>query len=386
MKVLFLSVTAGQGHNSCAKSAMSALAERGVDCEMLDTIKYINEMTGNVVDKGYVTMGKHIPKVWGTVYNTALKTSLKGSIAKMRPYISHKLRDYIHAYKPDAIVCTHIFASQLITNIRKKNMIQDVPVIGINTDFSLHPFWEDVVQDYIVLACDKMHYGVIKRGIAREKILPFGIPVHKKFDIDITKQEARAQLGLEDKQTLLVMSGSMGFGNMAEDVLALDVLPLDFQMLVVCGSNEKLRSELTARIDNGAMQKKIHVFGFIDNVHLMMYASDVICTKPGGLSVSETLAVGRPLILLEPIPGLEDYNAWFLANCGVAVHTGKYYPLSEAVMNLMSDHDSMHIMLRAQKEISPRHAADKLADFLCGLMERRRNAYMPVVAGKRKPD
>lgn len=374
MRALLLSVTAGQGHNMCAKAMEEALEARGVKCQTLDTVKFINQPTGNLVDKGYLTMGKKIPKIWGAVYTSAIKFSEKGhginpesSALRM---VSQKLLDYIQAFQPDVIICTHVFASQMITALRAKEHI-DVPVIGINTDFSLHPFWEDVDQNYLVLGCDKMYYSVVQRGINREQILPYGIPVRQRFNRRISPQQGRREMGWdEDKKTLCIMGGSMGFGNMHQDVLELDALPLDFQLVVICGSNLALYNQLMDDREYGRLSKTTHLYAFTDEVDAIMRASDAVCTKPGGLSTSETLATGRPLVLLDPIPGLEEFNAWFLVNHGVAVRTGKQYPLNEAIFNLFCDDRRMEEILRAQELFFPKDSAATLTDFI---MER----FMP---------
>ncbi len=363
LHVLLLSVTAGQGHNSCARSLAVALEARGVACQTVDTIKYINSLTGTAVDKGYLTMGKYTPKFWGTIYNQALQLSMSGKPAQINLPLPQRFVKLIAKANPDAIVCTHFFASLLLTKMRRKRLIS-MPVFGINTDFTLHPFWEDVDQDYLVLACDQMHYSVQKRGIPPEKTLPFGIPVNANFGMNIDKHEARKMLGLQDKNTMLLMGGSMGFGDLTKQVDELDALPHDFQIVVICGSNKQLYAELKQRADEGKFHKTVLPYQYVDNVHVFMYASDIVCTKPGGLSTSEAMSVGRPIVMLDPIPGLEEINAAFLVNSGAAVQTGKHYPLSEAVYNLMRSPERCEAMIRAQLAVNPPSAADNLADFV----------------------
>lgn len=363
MRALLLTVTAGQGHNVCATAMQEALEEKGVECVLLDTMKYINEFAGSLVDKSYATMSKLTPAVWGRIYNSAVTQSKRGTQLVFPNMFSQKLYDYIDAYRPDVIVCTHFAASLMISALRKRNKCEAL-VIGINTDFTLHPFWEDVSQDYIVLACEQMDYMAQKRGIDRRTILPWGIPVRQKFKQPKDKQEMRKKLGLADKQTLCVMSGSMGFGEVQQDVEELDNMDVDFQMIVVCGSNKKLHVNLSQGIQNGLFRKNVLLYGYADNVEEIMAASDVVCTKPGGLSTSETLSIGRPLVLLNPIPGVEELNAWFLVNNNLALHTGKSYSLCEAVYHLIDDSFRKQSMLEAQARVCPKEAANRLSDFI----------------------
>lgn len=366
MRVLILTVSSGQGHNMCAKAVSTALEDRGAETRVVDTITYINEWVGKQLDKTYLGMSKHTPDFWKWVYTTGVKISER-SYSKNHPlklpYIPQRFRQLVQDYDPNVVVCTHVFASLLISKLRQDNGLT-VPVIGVNTDFTLHPFWEMVEQDYIVLAGKGMDYAVEKRGISQDKILPIGLPVDPKFNTQIEMKEARTQLGLEEKPTLLLMSGSMGYGDIGESVKKLDVLPMDFQMVVICGNNEKMRTELEDGLARKEYQKNIRVLGFVDNVHEYMCAADMVCTKPGGLSVSESMNLRRPIVLTEPIPGLEELNAVFLVNNGVAVQSSKPYPLDEAIFNLMRNPERRHQIIEAQSKMTPGHAAEHLADFI----------------------
>lgn len=366
MRALVLSVTAGQGHNSCAKSIIASLEYRGVKCRMLDTVKYINYFAGETVDKGYLTLGKYVPKAWGGLYNQALKSSVSGGVmAKIikTPMLLGRLKSLIFEFDPDVVISTHVFPALMMTHLRQEGLAP-MPLIGINTDFTLHPFWEEVKQDRLVLACDKMHYMVHKRGIPDNQVMPIGIPVHRKFAEEQTAARALEKLGLPNKTTVSIMSGSMGFGNVMESVQELDAMPVDYQMIVICGNNLKLYNALIEAVDAGEYQKDIYVYKFVGNVEDIMAASNIICTKPGGLSLSEALTVRRPIVMLEPIPGLEEYNAAFMVNCGAAVQTGKYYTLSEAVYNLLQSPERIQSMLSIQDEMIPKLASEKLASYL----------------------
>lgn len=378
MKVLLLSVTAGQGHNSCANAIKAALQERNIESTVLDTIKFIDKISGSIVDKGYTkltTAGKVSPKVWGAMYNQALKSSInKGPIDEIIPNLinfrAKKLEEFINDYRPDAIISTHIFASMLVSGMRKQNII-NIPLIGINTDFALHPFWEEIDGDYLVTACDRMDYAVLKRGIPKNKILPLGIPVSSKFSKIIEKSEARKLLNIKDKPTISLFSGSMGFGNILEEVKSIDKLELDFQLIVICGNNTSVLEDIQKAKKEGKYQKDIIPLGFVDNVNEIMSASDVVCTKPGGLSVSECMSIGRPLALLEPIPGIEEFNASFLVNCGAAVKTDKFYTIAEAIYNLMSSPKRIQSMLGVQSEMSPKNSAREVASITMDLINKK---------------
>jgi UDP-N-acetylglucosamine:LPS N-acetylglucosamine transferase len=172
--------------------------------------------------------------------------------------------------------------------------------------------------------------------------------------------EARKLLGIENKTTILVMSGSMGYGNVGDVIRRLDNMDMDFQMISVCGNNASLKK----KIDLMDTRKKIYNFGFVDNVDLMMDASDCILTKPGGLTVSESLAKCIPMILINPIPGQEDRNAEFLLNNGLAIKTSETFPPDEAVYHLFHNESRKEYMIQMMRNIGRPYAADELADLI----------------------
>jgi len=371
MKVLFLSVTAGQGHHQTAKAAMDYLMEKNVDCVMLDTFEYINPILSESIARGYLISTQFTPAVYGKLYRLAEKKEKNNSsfsISNLTSSIlSRKLVSYIYEYKPDVIVCTHIFAAQIISHLQSKKVIK-AKTIGIVTDFTIHPFWEDTDLDYYITASELLNHQASKKGIPVEKIRATGIPIHTKFANKISKPEARALLGIEDKTTVFVMSGSMGYGNVGKIIRKIDNLDMDFQIISVCGHNKRLKK----RIDLLKSRKKIYNYGFVDNVDIMMDAANCIVTKPGGLTVSESLAKGLPMILINPIPGQEDRNVDFLLNNGLAVKISSTYPIDEALYQLLSNEWKRDHLQKGIQYIGKPNSSKDLGDFIISLCEKEK--------------
>lgn len=367
MKVLILTISAGHGHNQTASAIAESLKSKGVECIVLDAYKYINRFLSDSVEKGYLLSTKYTPIVYGRAYRLAEMKEKKrrnkffnvGRFANN--VMGKKLLKYIEDYNPDVVISTHIFAAITMTNFSVK--VPDIINIGIITDFTIHPFWEDTELDYYVTATPLLNYQCEKKGIELDKILPFGIPIHKKFSTSISKIEARRLLGIDDKPTIMVMMGSMGYGNVRRIVSKIDVLNLDFQILCICGRNERARRS----VDKLCCRHKVYNFGFVDNVDVMMDASDFMITKPGGLSMSESLAKGIPAILVNPIPGQEDRNLEFLLNNGLAMAATSTFPIDEAVYHLFinrwrwnKNHESTELIRRP-------NAAEDLSNFILNL-------------------
>jgi processive 1,2-diacylglycerol beta-glucosyltransferase len=337
---------------------MDYLKERNVECEVLDTYEYINPILSESVAKGYLISTKFTPAVYGKLYHIAEKrerSNKKLSISTLiNAILSKKLTGFLHEYDPDVIVCTHIFAAQIISYLQKKGTIR-AKTIGIVTDFTIHPFWEDTDLDCYVTASELLTHQAAKKGIDVNKIAPIGIPIHTKFSKKISAFEARKLLGIKDKTTIFVMSGSMGYGKVETVIQAMDSMDMDFQIISVCGNNKSLKT----KIDEMETQKQVYNFGFVNNVDIIMDASDCIVTKPGGLTVSESLAKGIPMILINPIPGQEDRNMEFLLNNGLAMKISDTYPIDEAIYQLLNnDWRRSHLQAMVEKVGRPNATRD----------------------------
>lgn len=366
MKVLFLSVTAGHGHHQAAKAVMNYLDQKNVESVMLDVFEYINPILSESIARGYLISTKFTPVVYGRLYRLAEKKEKRDtefSISRItNSVLSRKLLTFLQEYQPDVIVATHIFSAQITSHMKDKGVIT-AKTIGIITDYTIHPFWEDTHLDYYITASEMLNHQAVKKGILQERLVPVGIPVHAKFSEKMSQTEARKLLGMEDKQTVFVMSGSMGYGNVGKIIKQIDALNMDFQIISVCGNNKNLKR----RIDKLKSRKKIYNYGFVDNVDIMMDASNCIVTKPGGLTVSESLAKQLPMLLINPIPGQEDRNVEFLLNNGLAMRISSTYPVDEAIYQLLSNDWKQNQLKQSIMHISKPDSAKGMGDFIIGL-------------------
>lgn len=368
MKVLVLSVTAGQGHNSTAKALCAHLESMGCEAQMLDTFEYLNHVLGETVSRGYLLAAGNAKLAYKGVYRLAEKR--KKSRTDISPtrgtcnLMSRKLLKYINNYNPDVIICTHVFAVMIIDVLKERGELR-AKSIGVVTDFKVHPYWEEGLNlDYVVTANEQMKYQMLQKGFNESQILPFGIPIHPKFSTRKDKEEVRAELGLDiNKRTVLLMSGSMGYGNIEDTVTALDKVPFDFQIITVCGNNR----EAKARIDEMKTEKRILNLGYVNYVEKLMDASDCIISKPGGLTTSEAMAKGLPMIIVDPIPGQEDRNTDFLTNNGVAMAVSHTNTLDDVIYQLFADPRRVEVMKQAINMIAKPNSTGELCEFVKNL-------------------
>jgi len=360
MKVLILTVTAGQGHNRTANAIGDYLKKNNTEYLVIDALEYISPVLGETFNGAYLFSTKHVPSAYGNIYSLWEKRLSSGENSASNKTLSLmwlRLKKFIKYYNPDAIICTHVVTAQMVTTMKNKPPV----TIGIITDFTVHPYWEDTQLDYYVVPSEFMKIPCIKKGIPSDKVLPFGIPISDKFKTSIKKEEACSLLGIENKKTVLVMSGSMGFGNICSQVKRIDALDGDFQILCVCGNNPRAKK----RIDKlGDTKHKIYTYEFVDNIEVMMDAADILVTKPGGLTVSEALAKKLPLVIINPIPGQEERNTEFLLNAGAGVYATKHFPLEVCLDMLISSEERLSNMKNMASMLAKPDAAADLCEFI----------------------
>lgn len=366
MKGLILSITAGQGHNQTAKVLSDYFNQNNVECSYMDVYEYINPILSDTVSKLYLMSTKTMPKIYGKIYRLCEKKP--GDEMHTLPRLTNhllgkKLSKMINAENPDFIICTHVFAALLITCLEGE-ISSNIKTYGIITDFTIHPYWEDTRMDYYVTPTELLTKQAAKRGLPERKFIPIGIPIDTKFETKMDRIDALKALKLPNKKTVLIMSGSMGFGNISEQISEIDKIPQDFQIISVCGNNKKLKES----IDRLETKKAVYNYGYVNNVDVMMDASDCIITKPGGLTTSEALAKGLPMIISNPVPGQEDRNVEFLLNAGAAIKVSETYPIDEAIHQMFMS-DRMSLIRETISVLGKPHSTRDLANFIINSIE-----------------
>lgn len=375
MKALILSISTGQGHHATGQAVENAFKERGVECDTLDAYEYIEPILSDLVSKGYLLSTSYAKKISSKLYDIVVKKNKplkKYSVPKMTNVVWAKdLKSYIDETKPDVIVCTHVLSAILVNIMKERHWVEAITV-GVVTDFTVHPLWEEAsLLDYYVTPSDLLEFQLEKKGLDIKKMLPTGIPIKPQFSDRTDRSEARRRMGLDlHMHTILLMSGSMGYGKIDESIERLDRLKLDLQVMVVCGNNKRMYKKAKEL----KTEKRFDIYGYVDNVDLMMDAADCIITKPGGITTSEAMAKGLPMIMVNPIPGHEMRNAEFMLNNGLALYATKSFPLDEAVFSLFQHPERINY-LRSTIEIYARqNSAQTLCDHLIKDFEERSRA------------
>jgi processive 1,2-diacylglycerol beta-glucosyltransferase len=338
MRILIATITAGGGHLAAAAALEEAWkASRPDDIlEKIDLLKFFSPLHRKIHSDGYLQLVERAPELWGMVFAKTDNPKVARSMNKLKRLFPsnsrHKFERHVKSFNPDVVLCTHYLPLELLGHRKKEKDCPAPMTVSVITDFEAHALWMDSCVDLYCVAAEETKARLVARGAAAESIVATGIPIAAKFSAKVDPKAVRKQYGLrDDMRVMLVLSGGFGMGPVAEILEQMDKVPAEFQTIVVTGRNEELRRDLAAQ----DRKHPTHVLGFASNMHELMAISDLVITKPGGLTSSESLAMGKPLFILNPIPGQEAANSDFLLERGAAGKVNRVEDLPYRIEQLL---------------------------------------------------
>lgn len=358
-RVLLLSVSAGAGHVRAAEALRVAAEAQGLVAQHLDVMDFVSSAFRALYTDFYLKLVEHHPAVWAMLYRIMDRTPPSTPLARVRRAIERlntlKLRKAVAAFAPDAIVCTHFLPAELLMRERARGRVTS-PVYVQITDFDLHGMW--IVPDmagYFV-ASDEGAFRAHARGIAAAQTHVTGIPIMPSFASPPMRGECAAELGIDaDRRTILLMGGGAGLGGLDDVAARLLALDQDIQLIALAGRNADMLQRLQALARRHP--RRLVAQGFTNRVERLMAASDLVITKPGGLTTSECLAMGLPMIVHAPIPGQEERNCDYLLEQGAALKAIDARALEWRVRELTAAPARLAAMAARAKALGRPHAA-----------------------------
>ena len=314
-KVLIMYATYGTGHKKIAEYINNYLkTNSNYDIETIDILKYSTPFLGVLSQKTFEKINFTVPYIWDLLYNTFnRKLSLfpKNTLV-MNTFKFKGLKKKIKEYNPDIVISTHYFCSTIISQYKKKHLI-DSKLITIVTDYEAHEFWieNEKYEDYLIIGNSIEKKELVKKGFPKSKIKDIGIPLSSDFNRDnYNKDKTIKEYKLnKDLKTLIFFCSRGKITNMyAKELVKSN---LGYNIIIVTGSNSKLRSELK-NISKYYPNDNIKILGYINNVPEMLNIADLIITKPGGATVTECLYFDVPMLFIGKISGQEKANARYL--------------------------------------------------------------------------
>ena len=364
-------VTAGGGHLAAAAALEEAWrARRPKDTiERVDLVKFFSPLHRKIHADGYVKLVEHAPELWGMVFKKTDDPKLAQRLNRLKQVFPSNSRArferYVKQSKPDVVLCTHYLPLEILGRMKAKAAKRDTCaatpfVVSVVTDFEAHALWMETCVDLYCVAAEETKARLVARGAPGDAVVATGIPISGRFSTNLEPKAIRQVIGLRDDQpVVLVLSGGFGMGPVAKILQQLDCISRSFQTVVVTGRNEELRRELAA-VDR---RHPTHVLGFASNMHELMAIADLIITKPGGLTSSEALALGKPLFILNPIPGQEAANSDFLLERGAAAKVNRVEDLPYRIDQLMGS-KKLTDMAKAAKALGRPNAATVICDLV----------------------
>lgn len=367
-KILLTYITENSGHHRASNAIESGLKmlQPGVETMNINGFAYTNPILEKVINTTYMGVIKRKPEVWEYLYdNPKVLKSVQGLRDAIHKFNSKKLKVLLEDFRPDAVVSTQAFPCGMIADY-KKNLGLRLPLFGVLTDHAPHSYWIFESIDYYIVPSEMSRAHFIKNGVSDGKIKIFGIPIEPKFARKCDKEKIRRKIGLgAASPTILIMGGSQGLGPVEGIVNALEHLEISFQLIVVCGINKRLEKSLSRK--KKKFRKKMFVMGHVNNVDELMDVSDLIVTKPGGLTTSEALSKDLPMIIIHPIPGQEAKNAEFLLQQGVAVKAEDSTDIAALARELFLDNVKLNEMRKRAAELKKPNAAVDIAKLVLAL-------------------
>lgn len=375
MRVMFLTSNLGFGHTRAAAAIESELARRyELETEYLDLWSLMDEEVAGACKDGYLRMAIEYPDYYQKLYdldvelwrqlsgeapadaaiaaflvdqrqrwfpersswrgqnldrtlvNTFIslisaqegllqRVILRSLLLLMREILVSRLRDHISRCKPEVVVATQMYPAALMANLKKKQGFRHIPSVGVITDYGLHTAWVRPQTDFYCVPCEEMVDELVEEGVSSARIRVTGIPLMPHFYHAIDERSARRQLGLDvNRRTILVTGGQYGIGIEKPVADLLETRPA-YQLLVTTGSSA--RETLQLRELESRYPRQLKVFGWVEDMSILLCAADVVVGKPGGLSVSESLACGRPFLATCSLGGQEAHNVEYLRRTGL---------------------------------------------------------------------
>ena len=287
-KILVFYGTYGGGHLAAAKSIKAYIDEHyeDADVEFVDCIEYINKFVNKVSTKAYSEITKNTPHLWKGIYAGSNKGTLSILSNTSNKLMSIKLTELIKEIRPDLIISTHPFSSQMCAILKKNGQI-DCKLATIMTDYHIHNQWllHPEFVDYFFVATEQMRQDMLEKSISGSKIYVTGIPVSPRFSGEFDDEETYDEFWLDrDKFTILLFGGGeFGLGkNLACKILETTIQMFDdIQIIAISGKNKKMQKAFEEIAENNNAETRVKVLEFTDKVPELMHISKLVITKAG---------------------------------------------------------------------------------------------------------
>ncbi len=371
-KILIFHVSAGGGHKAAARAIAEAGEARGFSCEVVDALDLTPPWFARAYVGTHLRSTEHTPALYGQGYaaldqRRAWLDGLRGVFDRA---VGARLVDEVRRVAPAAVIATHFFPMAVLGQARLGGAMR-APLAGVVTDYAAHAFWAEPGVDRFCVAPGRAARDLVRHGIAPEQIVATGIPIRPAFGaIPALRVPAPGE-----PLRVLITSGGFGVGPMVEILRSFAGIP-DMELTVICGDNaERVEQAREAAAEVGL---RAEIVGFERDMPRRMAEAHVLVGKPGGLTSSEALAAGRPMVLVGACPGQELCNQSWLLDHGAALASSP--ALAGLTVASLRDEGTLPTLAQAARALGAPRAARRVIDVALRLMDAPREAWMPLAA------
>lgn len=383
MRILILSASTGNGHISAAKAIEAVGKQRGFHARMVDALLYAPKAFKLWYGGGYEMVVRRAPSSWGHLYKVSDEPNISYRVQTRMDYgFLFALRKLLKEERPDWVVCTHSLPQPRLAELRKEFGFKMAIVV---TDLYPHLMWLRGEPDHFFVPSEWSKQILEERRPGSAAITTItGIPIHPVFNREFSEEEIVRSTGRAAGVPIItVTSGGIGGGPFAAALRALFSIDREVHLEVICGRNEARKRDIERRVLKLPFNSKVtvKVRGHIsqEEMSLRMHASEFIISKPGGLTTSECLAVGCPMLVFHPflIPGQEEGNAEFLIQEGAGAGAATVEELVSVCRDLLDHPEKLAKMRQISKSHGRPLAADDIVDELIRLSQATANSGAP---------
>jgi processive 1,2-diacylglycerol beta-glucosyltransferase len=360
-KILIITASTGQGHNSVADSLKNELQDKGYEVKCIEPIRESAKMLDKVVSGGYEILATKTPTLFGMLYKASNHRVTSVGLNKiMGSSIKESTYEIIKEYKPSLIISTHPLLVSVISSLKDAGKI-DIPFISVVTDYKAHSSYVNSRVDGYIVGSNYTKSSLLEKGVDENRVHTYGIPIKRTF------LNVSSSLKQDDMFTILLMGGSMGVKSMKKALMRIMNVDVPIRVIVVCGNNVMLKQELEGIYENIPLDKQLIILGYTQKISELMDVSDVIITKAGGLTITEALNKKLPIIVPYYIPGQEEENVTFLVGEEAALYT-ELDRLDEVVKELFNNPKKLEAMKENIERIIKDTSLDNTVDLLTSLL------------------
>lgn len=358
-RLLILSAVVGAGHVRAAESLTQVASKKfGLKVDHVNFLDYVSPELSKLIEKIWYLMVKYTPLITKFTYESGKFNSNKW-FKNLDNYLKldfKKYRKLIEEYKPDIIISTHYLPAMIVSWMYKEMPINNGVVI---TDYTSHSMWVYPKNNRIFVACDQVIKELKKIGFKKENICVSGIPVRDVFLKPFNKNKLRKKLDLDlAKPTLLMMGGGDAVGPFVKILKSLSPYKKYFQLVVIAGKNKERQDNLKLKFNTFGFEGK--VVGFVDNIDEYMKAADLLISKAGGLTTTEAITLGLPMLIVRPTPGQEDGNTDYLTKAKAGIYIKDIKEIGKIVNKVLKDPNKLKEMKRNSKNLAKPNASETI--------------------------